>query len=316
VASELDRLVREQAGVVSRRQALGCGLADNDIRRLVRRREWATVHQGVYADHNGPLTWMQRAWAAVLWSWPAALSHDSALRAADGPGRRERTDREPIHVAVSRERKLAAPAGVVVHRLAGLAERTLWNTSPPRMRIEEAVIDLAGGSSTELRSIAMLADAVQSRRTTAPRLLAVLDARAWVRRRELMSGVLADISAGTCSVLEHSYLARVERPHGLPRPKRQARPVGQQVLRDIDFDEYALVIELDGRLFHDTAWARDADLERDLDARLLDGRETVRLGWGQVFDRPCATAAKVGMLLQHRGWTGSPRRCPCPACDS
>lgn len=34
----------------------------------MRRREWATFHQGVYVDHTGALTWLQSAWAAVLWN--------------------------------------------------------------------------------------------------------------------------------------------------------------------------------------------------------------------------------------------------------
>jgi Transcriptional regulator, AbiEi antitoxin len=78
--ARLDSLVAEQEGVVSRRQALACGLTDNDIARLVRRREWARVHDGVYVNHTGPLTWLQRAWAAVLFHWPAALAGSSALR--------------------------------------------------------------------------------------------------------------------------------------------------------------------------------------------------------------------------------------------
>ena len=49
-------------------------------------------------------------------------------------------------------------------------------------------------------------------------------------------------------------------------------------------------------------------MERDLDAALV-GKDTVRLGWGQVFDRPCSTAAKVGALHAARGWAGSPRSC-------
>jgi len=64
-----------------------------------------------------------------------------------------------------------------------------------------------------------------------------------------------------------------------------------------------VVVELDGRLFHDAATGRDRDLERDLDTA-TDGRSTVRLGWGQVFERPCSTAAKVGRLLQLAGWSG------------
>ena len=79
--------------------------------------------------------------------------------------------------------------------------------------------------------------------------------------------------------------------------------------RDVDYRRYGQLVELDGRLFHDNAVARDHDLDRDLDAALA-GRHTVRLGWGQVFDRPCLTAMRIGALLQARGWTGSPTSCP------
>ena len=308
--SEVDRVMGDQAGVVSRRQALGCGLQEHDIRRLLRRHEWASVHEGVYVDHTGPPTWLQRAWAAVLYAWPAALCHGSAIRAADGPGRRDRRDDDPIHVAIDRKRTVAAPPGVLVHRLAGLATQTQWNTSPPRIRIEEAVLDVASSAAGELAAVATLADAVQSRRTTADRLLVALSGRQRLARRGLLEGALDDIAHGTCSVLEHAFLTRVERAHGLPTPARQRSPEGQRVLRDADYDRFSLVVELDGRLFHDSATARDADLERDLDARLSEGRETVRLGWGQVLDRPCQTARKLGRLLQARGWTGAPTTCP------
>jgi hypothetical protein len=264
----------------------------------------------VYVDHTGPLTWIQRAWAAVLFAWPAALSHDSAIRAADGPGRRDRQDGDPIHIAVTRTRSVVAPAGVVVHRVSRLARWTQWNTTPPRIRIEEAVLDVAAGSRDEMRAIAVLADAVQSRRTTAGRLLAALGTRARISRREFLDAVLQDIAGGTCSALEHAYLARVERPHGLPRPERQAQSAGQRLMRDVEHAEFGIVIELDGRAFHDNATTWDADLERDLDTLLMQERETVRLGWGQVFGRPCATAAKIGRLLQQRGWTGQVRACP------
>jgi len=36
---------------------------------------------------------------------------------------------------------------------------------------------------------------------------------------------------------------------------------------------------------------------------------TVRLGFGQVYDRPCSTAAKLAKVLQRRGWTGTPTLC-------
>src|SRR5690606_31337244 len=118
--------------------------------------------------------------------------------------------------------------------------------------------------------------------------------------------------AGACSVLERGYLTRVERAHGLPAAARQVRDsLRGPVYRDVEYRAHGLLVALDGRLFHDNAAARHRDLERDLDAA-VDGRATVRLGWGQVFDTGCRTARQVAVLLQSRGWTGSPR--PCRRC--
>jgi hypothetical protein len=309
---ELGRILREQSGVVSRRQALGAGLADHDIRRLLRRREWALIHDGVYVDHTGPLLWLQRAWAAVLFAWPAALCHDSALRAADGPGKRSRDDADPIHVAVDRDRAFVAPPGIVPHRLADLGHKAQWNLGPPRLRIEQAVLDVAAEAGDDFRAVAVLAAAVQSRLTTAERVLDALDGRTRIARRGFLSGVLRDIAEGACSVLEHGYLTRVERPHGLAVPGRQVAASSRgPIYRDVEYRPYGLVLELDGRVFHASTEARDRDLDRDLDAA-VDGRDTVRLGWGQVFARSCRTAVRIAALLQMRGWEG--QMVPCPAC--
>lgn len=95
--------------------------------------------------------------------------------------------------------------------------------------------------------------------------------------------------------------------------RRQFRESVKGVLyRDVYYEDCAAIVELDGRLHHTSTVDRDRDLERDLDAFATD-RVTARLGWGQVFDRPCSTAAKVGARLVARGWDGFVRRCPdCP----
>jgi hypothetical protein len=216
-------------------------------------------------------------------------------------------------VAVDRMRSVAAPTGVVVHRHVGLADRVLWNASPPRMRVDEALLDVAAATHSDFAAVARLADAVQTRITTAERLLDTLASRERIARRPLLASALVDIAEGTCSVLEREYVVRVERAHGLPRPRRQVRgQVERPTIRDIDYARYGLVIELDGRLFHDTARARDTDLERDLRAAVAEQRLTVRLGWGQVIDRPCGTARDVASLLRRRGWVGDVR--PCHLC--
>ncbi|MET0838077.1 MAG: type IV toxin-antitoxin system AbiEi family antitoxin domain-containing protein, partial [Marmoricola sp.] len=255
-----------QSGVISRRQALAAGLEPHDLRRLVRRREWAAVHPGVYATHTGPLTWVQRAWAAVLLSWPAALCHESALRAGDGPGLRARSREETIHIGVDRGRSmLVVPDGIELHHLTRFEEKVLWNLGPPRLRYEEAALDVAASAQTELDAVAALAKACQSRRTTARRLLTTLDQRPRVRRRDWLRGVLLDVAEGTCSVLEHGYLARIERPHGFPPAQRQVRAEASTGVVYRDAQYRVVLVELDGRLFHDPAEARDRDFERDLD---------------------------------------------------
>ncbi|OMC37973.1 hypothetical protein A5740_03800 [Mycobacterium sp. GA-1841] len=285
-------MLRQQDGVIARRQALDAGVQEHEIRRLLRRNEWARVHAGVYVGHTGPLTWSQRAWAAVLYAAPAALCFESAMG----------TETSVIHVAVERQRTtLAEPVGVRIHHLAHLKERVLWNVGPPRMRYDEAALDVACRAASEVNAIAVLANACQSRCTTARRLLQALDSRGRVRRRRWLRSVLVDIADGTCSVLEHGYLVRVERPHGLPRATRQKRSTSSVGVcyRDAEYDEQ-LVVELDGKMYHDSVMRRDADFDRDLDAA-VDGRSTVRLSYGQVFGRPCRTASKIALVLHRHG---------------
>jgi hypothetical protein len=308
-------LLDAQAGTVARRQLVAAGMSENDIRRMLRRRDLTVIHPGVFVDHTGTPSWTQRAWAAVLYAWPAALAGASALRVTDGPSHR-RDDAGDIQVVVPHDRRVRARTGVSIERRRGLEELVLWNLGPPRLRYEEAVLDVVVAAATELDAIAALADACGGRRTTARRLRQTMNRRSRVPRRRWVAAVLDDVTGGTCSVLEHAYLRDVERAHGLPTARRQLRVVAAgtaTTYRDADIAGM-VVVELDGRLFHDSSDARDRDMERDLDA-VLDGRTTVRLGWGQVVQRPCGTAAKIAHLLTMRGWTGRIVRCG-PSCTA
>lgn len=308
--TELDRLLVAQGGVVSRAQALQVGLQAHDVRRLVRRRELAPLFPGVYVDHTGEPSWAQRAWGAVLaCSSPrglagvdlgAALAGASAMRAADGPGRAG-GDGGLIQVVVPRSRRVVAPRGVIVTRTFLVRDRVHWNLGPPRMRYDEAALDVALGAVGDLAAVGAVARAVQGRHTTAVRMQQALASRKKAPRRDFLDAVLRDVAQGTCSVLEHAFLDRVERPHGLPRAERQRRAgtVTGIVYRDVVVG--VRVIELDGRLWHDTAEQRDRDFERDLDAA-VEGHDTVRLTWGQVVGRPCSTAGKISALLERDGW--------------
>jgi len=260
----------------------------------------------VYVDHTGPTTWLQRAWAGVLYAWPAALCGESALRAVEGPGRRWAEG--PIQVAIAINRRVGDRPGLEVHRMTHLEQRTMWNLGPPRLRYDEAVLDVALEAAVEFRVVGVVAEACGGRRTTAVRLARTLASRERSPQRQFLGGVLADVAEGACSVLEHAYLVRVERAHGLPKGRRQQRAAATLgvIYRDVMYDD--LDLELDGRLFHDTTEQRDRDLDRDLDAA-VEQRTPVRLGYGQVVDRPCWSAARVALLLRARGWTGTASPC-------
>src|SRR3712207_4917162 len=107
-------LLVDQSGVVSRRQAERAGVLPHELARLLRRRELVTFHKGVYVDHTGSPTFLQRAWAATLLYEPAALAGPTALRIVEGPG--SRRPAEPIHLAVGRERRHGTRPGIVLHR--------------------------------------------------------------------------------------------------------------------------------------------------------------------------------------------------------
>jgi len=305
-------LIAEQSGVIARQQVLRAGLDDGYIRQRVRRREWARVHAGVFVNHTGPPAWEQRAWAAVLYYWPAVLSDVSALQIG---GLRRSGQRDGlIHVAVDHARRVAVLEGVTVHRVRDLTLMARFSLHPPRMRLEHALLRVASKQGRAPDAIAIIGDACQQRRTTPDRLRATLRHYPRMRNRGLLVQILEDAAEGAYSVLEHRYLTRVERPHGLPTAGRQrkVRRGRSSTYRDVEYLELHTVVELDGRLGHEELNDRWDDMDRDIGSATL-GDLSVRLGWQQVED-PCRTAIAVGRILAARGWTGQLRACskPCP----
>jgi hypothetical protein len=305
-------LLSQQDGVVSRRQLLDAELTQAQVDTLLRRRDLVVVHPGTYLSHTGTPTWSQRCWAAVLYAGRSALHLGSALhqpgRGADPSG--------PIHLAVDWTRRVAPQPGVHLHRVRDLDDLVRWNLSPPRVRLEVAAVETAHRAPDDLAAISALAAVVGARRTVPRRLELEMERRGRLRRRGLLTDLLADLDRGTHSVLEHGYLVRVLRPHGLPQPTSQQEVVSTAVgteYRDAAHADLDLVVELDGQL-HDGSEARDDDADRDLDD-LAKGRVTPRLRYRQVFGTPCRTASRLAVLFAARGWGGTPRSCCEPGCE-
>lgn len=315
MTSPLARLFEDQSGVVTRMQLSASGVSKPELDRMLRRRDLVRTLPGVFLKHTGEPTWLQRAWIGVLYYSPAALGKGSALRAPNGPGWRGHDDDWPIVIAVDQDRRLKPTPGYRICRHVDLDRRVQWTASPPRVRIEEAVLDVAAEQRSDLDAVEVLADACRSRRTTAARLSETLAKRTRICRRDWLGSVLTDIDEGTFSVLEHGYLHLIERAHGFPKSKRQLATLGStgRIYHDVEYEEFGLIIELDGRLFHDSPSQRARDMDRDLDSA-VGGRSTVRLGWGQVYGTTCRTTSRLALLLATRGWIGRPNPCG-PGCD-
>jgi len=136
-----------------------------------------------------------------------------------------------------------------------------------------------------------------------------------MRWRADITIALGDVSTGILSLLERRYVDRVERPHGLPPARRQAR-VGQRTgNRYLDnlYEEYRLCVELDGTAAHpaDEQWR---DKRRDNWNLVHEDIVTLRFGLVDLDARQCETARDVAIRLARNGWPGPFRPCPqCPA---
>lgn len=171
------------------------------------------------------------------------------------------------------------------------------------------MLDLAVSAASLDDALGWALRACGSRQTTPDRLAAVLARAARVRWRAELSAALGLAADGVHSLLEFRYVNRVERPHGLPAARRQRSVVraGQRQYQDVTYQEYGLVVELDGQVAH-PAESRWRDVRRD-NANTAVGQGTLRYGWADVTERPCFVAGQVAATLAARGWTGVLRRC-------
>lgn len=305
---------RWQAGIVTREQALHAGLSNSAIRSKIVYNWWQKVHRGVYSIYTGPLTREARLWAAVLYAGAGArLSHQSAAELI------RLTDRQSplIHVTIPINRRVKAPSGVVIH--ASSCQRVDWRFArgiPPHTLAEETVIDLVQASADLDDAIACVTSAFGRGLTSKDRLTQEIAARSRMRWRAELGEIIAAAAGGAHSVAEYRYDRDVERAHGLPPAAKQVpftKPDGRTGFRDRVYEEYGLIIELDGKQYHPDE-LKGRDQERDNHAAMT-ARATLRYGWVDVTRNRCESAAQVHTVLRRLGYGGP--LIPCsPACGA
>ncbi|NEE03130.1 type IV toxin-antitoxin system AbiEi family antitoxin domain-containing protein [Phytoactinopolyspora halotolerans] len=298
-------------GLVSRRQLVDHGVGEELARARVRAGRWQRIHRGVYAVFSGPLTRAAQIWAALLRAGDGAVaSHQTA---AELDGLLSDVD-DRIHVTVEATRRVRGKIdGVVVHYAHRLPDTRHPSKDPPRTRIDDTVLDLVDVSHSPRAVAGYVTQACQNRLTTPLHLADALGRRKKIKWRPMLEAMLLDVAEGAQSPLELKYLWSVERAHGLPRGSRQCRRSFTRVIWiDVLYEEFGVVVELDGRVGHDGD-GQFRDRRRD-NRSTTHGLWTLRYGHAETFGTPCDVAAEVVDLLRRQGWRGTPTPCSpdCP----
>ena len=296
-----------QDSVITTAQCEAIGVSRQWVSRQVDSGRWQRVHHGVLVLHSGPVSWRNRARAALLYAGKgAALSHDAAAFVHESRA----TPPRVIDVRIPPERWVRPSQGIRIRR--GIAAVHLRAGFPVVSRADTA-LDLLGATRSDDEVVGVLCAAVRA----GARPSEILDAaerRPTARGRALALEMLGLVGEGIESPLEMRYHRDVERRHGLPHAVLQQRQVvgGLWIRADGVYPGLGVRRELDGEVAH-PGGRTDRDTWRD-NAVVIARREiTLRYRWSHVAGTPCRTTVQVVAAFRSQGWQGTP--CPCgPGC--
>lgn len=286
-------IAERQHGVVARWQLLGLGVGRGAIARRLEADRLHLIHRGVYAVGHRRITQMGWWMAAVLACGPdAVLSHRSAAvlwGILEG---------SPTRVDISVPRQRGGRDGVRLH-LASLDEdeRTV-RAGIPVTTVARTLLDLAAVLQPhELNRALERAEALRlSDRTP---LVALIERH---RGRRGTANLKAAIKEGlrpavTKSELERRFLSLLDEAE-LPRPQTNVwlNLGGEWMEVDCAWPEQRVIVELDGRTYHQTTAAFERDRKRDRRAQ-AHGWRPIRVTDRALRQEPDALVADVRALL-------------------
>ena len=289
-------LADQQCGVVTRSQLLSIGMSPRTLNGYVADGLWKRVDRGAFWTGTAKPPWSALAWSASTIGGPDALIAGHAAAYLHGLADEARL---PIEVMVPQDQRVGARKFASYIRVdpALRAYRTLQGLRC--VGIDDTVLDLCNSASPR-EIVGWVTAAAQRRLTTPSRLGNALSQRQRVPHRDLLEKLIDDVGGGVHSVTELDYVDRVERPHGLPTARRQAHAGSVREWVDNLYEDFGLIVEVDGRRWHTEAFR---DRARDnLNTRA--GHPTLRYGPEEIFVEPCGVAVEVAGELTRIGWPG------------
>lgn len=289
--------------VVTREQALGHGLSPHVVARLLREDTWQPLARAIYLLSGGQPCWESLAWGGIL------AGGDDARLGAESSAYLHKITRDPpaeIDILVPNR----APARVMgpwrfIRESPGARPGGSIG-SPPCLTVATTLLEL-GISRTPADLLTLIAEAEHRRLISTPELVRTLRQYRRYPYRRVVMDLLGDIMAGVQSPIERLYLHDVERAHQLPVGSRQEGNRGLAHRSDVAYDEYRLLVELDGWKTHGGA-GRFRDLWLD-NQFALRGQVTLRFGHYDLTHRPCSVAFQVHRVMSSRGCAPPFTRC-------
>lgn len=301
--AEIASIAGRQHGLISLEQLRGLGIDRGAAHQRVRAGRLHPVHDGVYAVGFPTLTRDRQLMAAVLACGPdAALSHRSA---AELWGLRP-DERDSVDVTAP-GRRGRSPRGIDAHRHSSLrASDVIRVRGIPCTNVERTLLDLAAlvpiwglrKAVAEAEVLRML-DHAKLRR-----LIQRNRGRRGVARLRLVLDELHPQVKRTRSELERRFLRMCVRAD-LPSPEVNASLEidGRRLEPDFLWRDAGLIIEADGRRYHDTDSAFQLDRRREQRLQLAGWRVS-RCTWEQVENESRRLAETIRGLLEQQ----NPRR--------
>jgi len=296
----LSAILKRQHFVISRSQALACGLPSDAIQHRIKLGgPWQRLLPGTYLALTGAPSTIQRDVAALVYAGPVSvITGRAALRGLGVSGDQPAM----IDVLIPAHEQRQSRGFVVIRRTIRMPE--LWVAEGERRYAlaARAVGDAArvAGSLNEARAI--VAGAVQKRRCSVDMLIAELAAGPRNGSR-LFRIALSEVADGVLSVAEGDFRDLILRA-GLPRPlfNEPVRRADGSVIAVVDAWWAAARVagEVDSREWHlsPADWERTMRRHNEL-ARC--GVQVLHFSPRQIKAEPRAVVAAIAGALAQRG---------------
>jgi hypothetical protein len=291
----LDRILRIQHRVVSREQALACGITRSALRHRLRPAgPWQLLLPGVYLTVTGTATAGQREMAALLHAGPAgALTGPAALY------RNGITASPPrvVDVLVPLTADRRSYSFVRVHRTRRMPSMVCVDGEIRYVTGPRAVAD----SARDLKSLrevrALVASAVQRRHCSVSMLARELE-QGPAQGSRLLRAALEEVADGVWSIAEGDFRTLLKRGR-LPMPTFNARlydDAGLVAIVDAWWPEVGVAAEVDSREWHLSPRDWEATMRRHTELTRR-GIRVLHFSPGQIRKEPDRVLAAIASAL-------------------